>query len=231
MRHEVVSREDWLSRRLEFLAKEKEFSKLRDQISAERRALPYVKVEKEYIFEGPAGKVSLGQLFGTHSQLFVYHFMYGPDWERGCAACSFWSDHFDGPLPHLAQRDVSFVAISRASVGQIAAFKERMGWTFPWVSSGSNSFNYDFYASFTDEEVANKSAFYNFRRGDPYVEDREGASTFLKGEDGSLYHAYSTFARGIDTLNGTYNILDLCPLGRNESGSEPTDWVRLKDEY
>jgi predicted dithiol-disulfide oxidoreductase (DUF899 family) len=215
-----------------FLKKEKKFAKLGDQLARERRALPWVKVEKDYLFEGPEGKVSLADLFGTKSQLIVYHFMFAPEWDQGCPHCSFWADHYDSIGLHLGQRDASFSAISRAPIAKIEAFKKRMGWKFRWVSSGGTSFNYDFNASFTPEENREGTAFYNYRRGDAGASDREGASVFYKDSTGAIYHTYSTFARGIDALNGTYHFLELTPKGRDEGGFEgPQDWVRHHDKY
>jgi len=228
----VVSREEALAARVAFLEKEKEFTKLQDELARRRRELPWVKVEKGYVFEGPGGPVTLAGLFGKRSQLVVYHFMFAPEWGQGCAHCSFWADHYGGPALHLPQRDVSFTAISRGPLARIEAFKKRMGWAFPWVSSGGTSFNYDFHASFTDEENKAGTAFFNYRKGDAGGSDREGASVFYKDGDGAIYHTYSTFARGIDALNGTYHFLELVPKGRDEVGLEsPQAWVRHHDRY
>jgi predicted dithiol-disulfide oxidoreductase (DUF899 family) len=230
--HAVVSHQDWLSARTAFLAKEKEFSKLRDELNRQRRALPWEKVEKRYVFDGPKGKVTLADLFENRSQLIVYHFMFSPEWDEGCPICSFWAEHFDGVGVHLIHRDATFVAISRAPLPKIQVFKQRMGWRFKWVSSFQSDFNFDFYASFTPEEAHSGTAFFNYTRTDPYDLDREGASVFYKDETGAIFHTYSTFARGIDLLNGTYNWLDLAPKGRDEEQLEFRQaWVRYHDRY
>jgi predicted dithiol-disulfide oxidoreductase (DUF899 family) len=230
--HPVVSREKWLKARIALLKKEKKFSKLGDQLARERRALPWVKLDKTYVFDGPQGPLSMADLFGKRNQLVVYHFMFAPEWNQGCAHCSFWADHFDGISIHLGHRDAAFTAISRAPLAKIEAFKKRMGWMFPWVSSGSNSFNYDYNASFTPEMNQKGTAFFNYRKGNAGASDREGASVFYKDGTGALYHTYSCFARGIDALNGTYHVLELTPKGRDEKGFEgPQDWVRHHDGY
>jgi len=228
----VVSHEEWLKARANFLRKEKEFSELRDELARQRRELPWENVDKAYVFEGPDGKESLVQLFGPRSQLAVYHFMFAPEWEDGCPHCSFWADHYSGMVPHLAQRDVSFVVISRAPLTKIERFKKRMGWTFKWVSSGGTDFNYDYQASFKPEDIARGSIYYNYQNINMKISDREGLSTFYKDPDGAVFHTYSTYARGIDLLNSTYNVLDLCPKGRDEKNVEfPQDWVRYHDRY
>ncbi|HVR85445.1 MAG TPA: DUF899 domain-containing protein [Planctomycetota bacterium] len=230
--HRIVSRKQWLKDRLAFLKKEKKFSKLGDQLAKQRRALPWVRVEKDYVFDGPGGPVPFAQLFGPQHQLIVYHFMFAPDWSAGCPHCSFWADHYDSLRHHLGRRDTAFTAISRAPIAQIESFKKRMGWMFSWVSSGQTSFNYDFNASFTDEQNRTGTSFFNFRKGNAGASDREGASVFYKDQDGAIYHTYSTFARGIDALNGTYHFLELTPKGRDEGGQEgPQDWVRHHDRY
>jgi len=230
--HPVVSRAQWLKARAALLKKEKAFSKLGDRLARQRRALPWVRVEKAYEFDGPGGPVTLAGLFGRRSQLLVYHFMFAPEWGGGCPHCSFWADHYDGPTRHLGQRDTAFVVISRAPIEKIEAFKRRMGWSFPWVSSGRSPFNYDFNASFTPEQNEQGTAFFNYRKGEAGATDREGASVFYKDADGSIYHTYSTFARGIDALNGTYHLLELTPKGRDEDGFDgPQDWVRHHDRY
>lgn len=229
--HAVVSRQEWLTARTAFLAKEKEFSRLRDELSRQRRELPWVKVAKPYSFEGPNGKETLAELFGKHSQLMVYHFMFGPESDEGCPHCSFWADHYDAMLVHLAHRDVSFVVISRAPLAKIERFKQRMGWRFKWVSSNQTDFNYDFGVSFTPEELRTKTAFYNYEKTDPGPE-RQGLSAFYKDEHGAVFHTYSTYARGIDLLNSTYNCLDMAPKGRDEDGLEGAQaWVRHHDRY
>ena len=228
--HQVVSHEQWVEARKALLAREKEFTRLRDRLSADRRALPWEEVTKEHVFEGPDGKVSLTDLFGGSSQLVVYHFMFDPSWDEGCPHCSFWADNFDGAPVHLKARDVSFVAISRAPYAKIATYRKRMGWTFPWYSASGSDFNYDLGVSFTPEDLAGGTAVYNFA-GEPGMEDREGLSSFYKQEDGRIFHTYSTYARGIDMINGTYQILDLTPVGRDEREDDPQFWVRRHDEY
>ena len=228
--HRVVSAEQWLTERQALLAKEKEFTRLRDQLSRQRRELPWVKVEKPYSFDGPRGKEKLVDLFQGRSQLVVYHFMFAPEWEAGCKHCSFWADNFDPIIVHLNQRDVSMVAVSRAPYPKLAAYQKRMGWTFTWLSSGESSFNFDYHASFTPEEVAKRSARFNFVMQDPGETDREGVSVFYRSDDGTVYRTYSTYARGIDLINTAYNILDLVPKGRDEGDRGPF-WVRRHDEY
>ena len=230
--HQVVSREEWLSARTAFLAKEKEFTRLRDELSRQRRALPWEKVDKQYVFDGPSGQETLAELFEHRSQLIVYHFMFPPEDDEGCPHCSFWADSFDGSSVHLPHRDVSFVAISRAPLSKIEPFKQRMGWGFKWVSSFQNDFNFDYQASFTPEEVHRGAAFFNYTRTDPGMMDREGISVFYKDENGAVFHTYSCYARGIDMMNATYQYLDLVPKGRDEQGLEdPQAWVRYHDRY
>jgi predicted dithiol-disulfide oxidoreductase (DUF899 family) len=230
-RHKVVSRKQWTAARKALLVKEKKFSRQRERLAEERRKLPWVKVDQNYVFDGPGGPESLAQLFGTKNQLVVYHFMFGPGWKEGCPHCSFWADHYDGMLPHLGQRDVSFVAISRAPLADIRPFQGRMGWKFKWLSSAGNNFNYDFQASFRPEEIQTGKVLYNYRKEAPgKMTDREGISVFFKDEDGSIYHTYSTFARGIDMVNTTYQFLDLVPKGRDEGGRAQF-WVRHHDRY
>ena len=230
--HRVVSPEEWLSKRTALLAAEKEFTRRRDDLSRERRELPWERVETAYVFDAPSGGVTLSDLFGTRSQLIVYHFMFSPEWDEGCPHCSFWADNFNGIDVHLSHRDVSFVATSRASLEKIEAFKKRMGWNFTWVSSAHNDFNYDFNASFTEEQLRTGTAFFNYAVSDPGQPDREGASVFYKGMDGTIYHTYSTYGRGIDMLNGAYHYLDLVPKGRDEDNLEFTQaWVRHHDRY
>ena len=230
MQPTIVSREDWLEARRALLAEEKRFTEQRDALTAKRRALPWVKLDANYVFDGPDGKVSLSDLFEGRSQLVVYHFMFAPESEWGCKSCSFWADHFDGAIPHLKARDTSFVAISRAPVEKLQRQAGRLGWTFPWVSSGANSFNYDFAVSF--ETNADGKAMYNYARQQVPFKDLQGMSVFAKGEDGSIYHTYSTYGRGQDIVNGAYNILDMTPKGRDEAGLPFTmAWVKLHDEY
>jgi predicted dithiol-disulfide oxidoreductase (DUF899 family) len=228
--HQVVSREAWDNARKEHLAKEKEFTKLRDQISQQRRELPWVKVDKEYVFEGPTGKQTLPQLFDDRSQLVVYHFMFEPSWDAGCKHCSFWADNFDPNIIHLQHRDVTMVAVSRAPYDKLAAYEKRMGWTFKWLSSFGSDFNRDFGVAFTPEELAAKKADYNFKLQDPFMPEREGLSVFYKDETGKIFRTYSAYARGIDIINTAYNILDLVPKGRDEAEGNQ-HWVRRHDEY
>jgi len=230
--HKVVSPKAWLKARKALLAKEKKFTRLRDSLSAERRSLPWVRVEKEYAFTGPNGKETLSDLFAGRSQLVIYHFMFGPDWEAGCPSCSFISDHVDGMLPHLKARDVSYVAVSRAPYAKIQAFQKRMGWKFHWVSSNGSDFNYDYHVSFSKEDVANGKVYYNYQKESFGVEEGPGLSVFYKDSKGALFHTYSTFARGLDILLGTYNFLDLVPKGRDEDQLAFTmAWVRHHDRY
>jgi predicted dithiol-disulfide oxidoreductase (DUF899 family) len=228
--HRVVSHARWIAARRKLLAKEKQLSKERDALNKLRRQLPWEKVGKDYVFDGPDGKETLADLFGKHNQLVVYHFMFAPEWKEGCSHCSFWADHFDGTGAHLAARDTSFVVVSRAPMSKIKAFKKRMGWKFKWVSSGGNDFNYDLMVSFTPEQVASGRFYYNYADTPKHVmSDREGASAFYKHR-GEVYHTYSTYARGIDLLNSTYNWLDLSAKGRDE-GDRIQFWVRFHDRY
>jgi predicted dithiol-disulfide oxidoreductase (DUF899 family) len=228
--HRVVSHDEWLSARTALLAKEKEFTRLRDELSREQRDLPWETVDTNYVFDGPNGKETLRDLFEKRSQLVVYHFMFDPSWEAGCPHCSRWADSFNGAIVHLNQRDVTMVAISRAPFDKLAAYKKRMGWTFKWVSSFENTFNVDYRVSFTPEEVTGKKAFYNFKVQNPRSPQREGASVFYQDAAGRLFHTYSTYARGIEPLNVDYQYLDLVPKGRDENGRGPF-WVRRHDEY
>ncbi len=230
--HPVVSHEEWLTARTAFLAKEKEFTRLRDELSRQRRALPWEKVDKTYVFDAPGGRETLSDLFEHRSQLIVYHFMFSPEWDEGCPHCSFWADHFDGMGVHLNHRDTTLVAISRAPLAKIEPFKRRMGWRFKWVSSAQNAFNFDYGVSFTPQAIRDKTVIYNYRQTDTEDTEREGVSVFYKDERGAIFHTYSSYARGIDLLNGTYNFLDLVPKGRDEDGLEsPQDWVRYHDRY
>ncbi len=226
----IVSEEEWLAARKALLAKEKAFTRERDALSAERRALPWVKVDKSYVFDGPDGKETLAQLFGDRSQLLVYHFMFGPDWTEGCPSCSFWADNYDNAVVHLRHRDVALVAISRAPLAKLEAYKKRMGWHFKWVSSYGNDFNRDYHVSFTPEEQ--KTAVYNYTASGFGTSEAPGISVFAKGEDGQVFHTYSCYARGLDMLNGTYHLLDLVPKGRDEQDlPHPMAWVRRHDKY
>jgi predicted dithiol-disulfide oxidoreductase (DUF899 family) len=230
----VVSHEDWLAARRQLLAEEKEFTRLRDRLSQRRRDLPWEPVDKDYVFEGPRGRETFSQLFDGKHQLAIYHFMLGPGWKEGCKSCSYWADNFNGIDIHLAQRDVSFLAISRAPLPEIESFKRRMGWTFKWVSSSGSDFNYDYYVSLRPEEVASGKAVYNYAPTRATMEEQPGISVFYKDDDGSIFHTYSCYSRGLDMLNGAYHWLDLVPKGRDETGPPNThkmNWVRLHDEY
>jgi predicted dithiol-disulfide oxidoreductase (DUF899 family) len=231
--HTVVSREDWLAARLALLEREKAHTRERDALSAARLALPWVRIDKDYVFEGPEGRVGFGDLFQGRSQLIIQHFMFGPDWEEGCPGCSLTADHVDGARQHLEQRGVSFAAVSRASWEKIARFRKRMGWGFRWVSSAGSSFNFDFGVSFTPEEMARGEAIYNYRLCKPEVEEYGGTSAFFRDGDGSIFHTYSTYGRGDEAMMGVYAYLDIAPLGRNETGpnGDLGDWVRHHDRY
>lgn len=227
--HAIVSREEWVTARQELLAKEKELTRLSDELSRQRRQLPWVKVEPTYRFEGPAGIETLADLFDGRSQLIVYHFMFAPGWTEGCTGCSFVSDHIDGANLHLAHHDVSLVAVSRAPRAEFEPFKKRMGWQFKWVSSAGSDFNYDYHVSFTQEQVAQGKVPYNFGMSDHAAEDLHGLSVFTRNAAGEIFHTYSTYARGCDILIGTHNYLDLTPKGRNETST--MNWVRHHDRY
>ena len=228
----IVSQAEWLEARQEHLKKEKEFTRLRDELSAERRRLPWVKVDQPYVFEGPKGRQTLADLFDGSSQLMIYHFMLGPDWKEGCASCSFLSDHIDGALIHLKHRDVKLMAVSRAPYSQIQPFKKRMGWKFDWVSSFGSEFNYDYQASHTPQAISNNTAYYNYGLLEFPVEETHGISVFYKDESGQVFHTYSSYARGCDMLVSTYHYLDLAPKGRDEEPLEFTmAWVRHHDRY
>lgn len=230
--HTIVSQKEWIAARKELLKKEKEVTRLSDQLSAERRKLPWVKIEKNYVFDAPGGKVTLADLFAGRNQLVIQHFMFGPDWQEGCPSCSFMADHTDGMLPHLAARDVTMVAVSRAPMAKIASFKKRMGWHFQWVSSQGNDFNHDFHVSFTEEELAQGKVNYNFTMQEFPSAEAPGISVFKKDASGDVFHTYSTYGRGVDVLMGTYRILDLVPKGRDEDHlSFSMEWVRHHDKY
>ena len=228
----VVSQAEWLTARKEFLAKEKEFTRLRDELSRQRRELPWEKVEKQYEFEGPSGRVTFADLFGKRSQLVIYHFMLGPGWSEGCKSCSYLADHFDGMTIHLANRDVTFAVVSHAPYAEIAGFKKRMGWRFPWYSSHGSDFNFDYQVSLRPDEQGKPEVYYNYEMTEFPAEERPGLSVFFKEASGDIFHTYSTYARGLDILLGTYNILDLVPKGRDEDGLNFTmAWVRHHDKY
>jgi predicted dithiol-disulfide oxidoreductase (DUF899 family) len=231
--HEVVSRDEWIAARKELLRKEKEFTRQRDGLSRQRRELPWVKVEENYLFDGPQGKETLADLFDGRSQLIVYHFMFHPDWHEGCPSCSFVVDHLDGTIPHLAARDVSLVLVSRAPLAKIATFKKRMGWRFRWVSSFGSDFNYDYHVSFTPEQKATGKVDYNYAMEEFPSDESPGASVFYKdSETGEIFHTYSAYARGLEPLMLTYALLDLVPKGRDEDGLGFTmEWLRHHDRY
>ncbi len=231
MRHAVVSREDWLVARKALLLKEKELTHLRDRLNAERLALPWVKVEKAYVFDTPAGRKTLADLFGERGQLIVYHFMLGPDWEAGCDGCSFLADHLDGALPHLEHHDVTLTAVSRAPLAKIEAYKARMGWRFPWASSFGSDFNFDYRVSFTKDDLARETVDYNFTEtpAKQAFDELPGLSAFARNDAGEVFHTYSTYARGGEELIGALMILDRAPKGRNETTT--MDFVRRHDEY
>ena len=230
--HLIVSQEKWLQLRKELLSKEKELTRLRDQLNAERRELPWVRVERNYVFDAPGGKVSLKELFAGKSQLVIYHFMFGPDWKEGCPSCSFVSDHIDGALPHLAARDATMVMVSRAPLAKIEAFKKRMGWRFTWVSSYGSDFNSDFRVSFTKDEMAQGKVNYNYAMQEFPSEEAPGISVFYKDAGGDVFHTYSSYGRGLEQLVGTYMILDMVPKGRDEDKLGFTmEWVRHHDRY
>ena len=229
----IVTREDWLAARKQHLSKEKEFTRLRDELSRQRRELPWVRVEKRYVFEGPNGKETLADLFDGRSQLIVDHFMLGPGWKEGCVGCSFGADHIGGALVHLEHHDVTLVVVSRAPLPEIEAFKKRMGWRFKWVSSYGSDFNYDYHVSFPKDDIAKGKVYYNYEIRDFQSDELPGTSVFYTDEAGDIFHTYSCYARGGDILLGTYNLLDLTPKGRNETGPNHnlTDWVRHHDRY
>ncbi|MFN8062443.1 MAG: thioredoxin family protein [Vicinamibacterales bacterium] len=230
--HRIVSAEEWRNARRELLAKEKAFTQLRDELSRARRDLPWERVEKSYAFEGPRGTVALGDLFDGRHQLIVYHFMFDPAWETGCKSCSFWADNFNGITAHLRQRDTSLVAVSRAPLGTLQRFAERMGWSFPWFSSAGSDFNVDYHVSFTPDQLASGTVSYNYDARKAGPAELPGISVFYREDDGRLFHTYSCYARGLDMLNGAYHYLDLTPKGRDENGLPYTmAWLKLHDEY
>lgn len=230
-KHPVVSQREWLAARTELLAREKELTRQRDELARLRRELPWVKVDKPYTFAGPDGPLSLGDLFAGRSQLIVYHFMFGPNWEEGCPSCSFWADNFEGITIHLAHRDATMVAISRAPYEKLDAYRKRMAWSFPWYSSYESDFNFDYQVSYTLEQIESGSAEHNYRQV-KVMDELPGVSVFLQGENGDVFHTYSTYARGLDMLNGAYHYMDLLPKGRDEAELPWTmAWVRRHDQY
>jgi len=227
----IVSKAEWLVARKDLLTREKELTRLRDELSRHRRELPWVKIEKEYVFDGPGGKETLSDLFEGRSQLIVYHFMLGPGWEEGCKSCSYLADHFDGANWHLPHRDVTLVVVSRAPLSEFAPYKKRMGWRFKWVSSHGSDFNFDYHVSFTEEEEKKNKVYYNYTEGEFLSDELPGLSVFYKDQDGDIFHTYSTYARGLDSLVGAYNFLDLVPKGRDEDPDSTMSWVRRHDQY
>ena len=227
----TVSRDEWVRARKELLTKEKELTRLRDELSQKRREMPWVRVEKDYAFDTAEGRRTLAELFEGRRQLLVQHFMLGPGWEQGCKSCSYMADHADGMTVHLAHRDVTFVAISRAPLAEIERFRRRMGWRFRWVSSNGSDFNYDFGVSFTPEEKARKEIHYNYAKQGFGAEELPGISVFFKDDAGDVFHTYSTYGRGVEVMMGTYNLLDLTPKGRDERDGEGMAWVRHHDRY
>jgi predicted dithiol-disulfide oxidoreductase (DUF899 family) len=230
--HEVVTEQQWLEARRALLAEEKALTRQRERLAEKRRALPWVKVEKNYVFQGENGPVTLAELFDGRSQLIVYHFMFGPDWQEGCPGCSLMSDQIDGPRQHFEHNDVSFVAVSRGPIDKLLAYRRRMGWSFRWVSSGGNDFNFDYHVSFPDG-TRDAGVFYNFeQRSDPGVDELSGVSVFYRTDDGTIYHTYSSYGRGGEKYHAVYSWLDVVPLGRNETiNGNLTDWVRRHDRY
>jgi predicted dithiol-disulfide oxidoreductase (DUF899 family) len=230
--HKTVSREQWIEARTRLLAKEKELTRMRDELSRERRELPWARVSKPYVFNGPNGKETLADLFEGRSQLVVYHFMFGPDWKVGCKSCSFWADNFERIVVHLKQRDVTLIAVSRAPLEKLEAFKARMGWTFKWVSSGDSDFNFDYHVSFKPEDLANGPSYYNYTWAKSSEAECPGISVFYKDADGTVFHTYSCYARGIEMMNAAYNYLDLVPKGRDEADAPyKMTWLRHRDSY
>jgi len=228
----IVSRDEWLEARRELLEEEKQFTRLRDQLSLKRRKLPWVKVDAEYLFDGPNGKQNLSDLFEDKGQLIIYHFMYGPDWQEGCPSCSFWADNFNGIDIHLRHRDANLVVISRASLDTLEVYKKRMGWSFKWLSSLGSDFNYDYQVSFTADELEKGEMLYNFSKGSFPADEAPGISVFYKNSEGDVFHSYSCYARGLDMLNGAYHYMDLLPKGRDEDDLDfSMAWLRRHDQY
>lgn len=228
----IVPRQEWLAARKALLAKEKDFTRARDALSEERRALPWVKVAKPYVFDTTEGRRGLADLFAGRSQLIVYHFMFGANWDEGCPSCSFWADNFNGIDVHLAPRDATLIAVSHAELAKLQAYRKRMGWTFTWVSSAGSDFNRDFAVSYTAEDIAKGDITYNYAPATMKMEELPGISVFARDGSGSVFHTYSCYARGLDMLNGAYHYMDLLPKGRDEAGLPwPMAWVRRRDQY
>jgi predicted dithiol-disulfide oxidoreductase (DUF899 family) len=226
----IVSRAEWIEARQRLLAQEKDMTRQRDQLSAARRDLPWVRVDEPYVFERTRGQATLAELFEGRSQLVVYHFMFAPEWEAGCKSCSFWADNFNGIVEHLNHRDVTMIAISRAPLAKLTGYARRLGWSFEWVSSFGNAFNRDYGVSFTPEDLAHGEISYNYTTQKPHGSELPGISVFCKDDDGSIFHTYSCYARGLDMMNTAYHYLDLVPKGRDEAGG-PMAWLRRRDEY
>lgn len=228
----IVDREKWISTRMQLLEQEKSFDRQRDLLAAKRREMPWVLVDTVYKFATRKGSRTLAELFGSHTQLIIYHFMYGEDWEDGCPSCSFWADNFDGIDRHLAARDAAFAVVSIAPLEKLLAYQKRMGWDFNWVSSHGNSFNRDFNVTFSDEDREKGTAIYNYKKSTFPGNEAPGVSVFAKGDQGKVYHTYSTYARGLDMLNGAYHYMDILPKGRDEGGLDyPMAWVKRHDVY
>ena len=231
-KHDVVSYEEWITIYQEHLVKEKEFTRLRDQLSQQRRALPWTKVDKDYSFDSVDGRKSLLDLFAGKSQLLIYHFMFGPDWDAGCPSCSFWADNFNDIVVHLNARDINLIAVSRAPLEKLQNYKKRMGWAFNWVSSFKSDFNTDFGVTFSEEQMNGEQGYYNFNTAGFPVSEAPGVSALYKSEQDEVFRTYSCYARGLDILNGAYNFMDMAPKGRNEGElPNPMAWIRRHDEY
>ena len=228
MRHAIVNRNAWLEARKALLAKEKELTKARDALSKARRELPWERVEKRYVFDTPSGEKTLEQFFEGRSQLIVYHFMFGPDWKEGCKSCSFWADNFERNVVHLAHRDATLIAVSRAPIEKLSAYANRLGWSFKWVSSEKNDFNYDYNVSF---DPGRGEQTYNYAPKTNDMTELPGISVFYRDEAGAIFHTYSAYARGLDMMNAAYHYMDLLPKGRDEEGTAPMAWLRRRDEY
>jgi predicted dithiol-disulfide oxidoreductase (DUF899 family) len=228
VKHEVVDAARWEQARIALMAKEKELTRARDALSEQRRALPWQRVEKPYVFDGPSGSETLAQLFAGRSQLIVYHFMFAPDWEAGCKSCSFWADNIERNVVHLAHRDATMVVVSRAPLEKLERFRKRLGWTFKWVSSNKSDFNFDFRVSF---EKGAADQVYNFRPKVSPATELPGISVFMRDDDGTVYRTYSTYARGVEPMNAAFSFLDLLPKGRDEESGRAMAWLRLRDEY
>jgi len=230
--HKIVPRQEWTEARKALMVHEKELTRARDALSEERRNLPWVKVDKTYVFDCPNGKLTLSDLFRGRPQLVVQHVMFAPEWDAACKSCSFWVDGFERMVPHLAARDTTMVAVSRAPLAKLEAFKTRMGWSFDWLSSGNSDFNHDYGVTFTREQIEAGKLMYNFGTTPFYGEELPGISVFYRDDAGNIFHTYSAYARGLDMMNAAYHYLDLTPLGRHEEGlSFPMEWVRLRDQY